>query len=306
MVICNKSLPTHNERSYEMDFIVVGKRWVFLLDEKSWRGKIVGNDEQWVRADGSSERSPLAKVDYVAKLLAGRIGWIFPPLESGGDFWLRGVLLSVSDELPIFPTELRDFYQREFKVLKELHNTGLVAEVETPFIWSDNFFIVPIVPLRGKPLSTYPLPETDDELSQELLLAAACFKGLDTIHSRGIIHRAIGPDTVYVLQGGQNPKIAFANFFAARMGANSIAASLEKLALVAEDPYASIDLAVGYEYATTVTDIFSLALVFLERIAGASTSTIRANVESDFTFPDIQHSCISIPHDITSELTTPL
>ena len=69
MVICNKSLPTHNERSYEMDFIVVGKRWVFLLDEKSWRGKIVGNDEQWVRADGSSERSPLAKVDYVANWL---------------------------------------------------------------------------------------------------------------------------------------------------------------------------------------------------------------------------------------------
>src|SRR5947208_8594886 len=108
---------------------------------------------------------------------------------------------------PISPTELRDFYQREFKVLKELHNTGLVSEVETPFIWSDNFFIVPIVPLKGKPLSTYPLPETDDELSQELLLASACFKGLDAIHSRGIIHRAIGPDTVYVLQGGQNLRV---------------------------------------------------------------------------------------------------
>ncbi len=35
MVICNKSLPTHNGRSFEMDFIVVGRRWIFLLDEKS-------------------------------------------------------------------------------------------------------------------------------------------------------------------------------------------------------------------------------------------------------------------------------
>ena len=38
-VICNKILPS-GDRSYEIDFIVVGRRWVFLLDEKSWRGKI--------------------------------------------------------------------------------------------------------------------------------------------------------------------------------------------------------------------------------------------------------------------------
>ena len=101
MVICNKSLPMLNGRSYELDFIVVGKRWVFLLDEKSWRGKIVGNDEQWVRADGSSERSPLAKVDYVAKVLAGRVSWSVPSLKNGGHFVRSGVLLSIADELPI-------------------------------------------------------------------------------------------------------------------------------------------------------------------------------------------------------------
>src|SRR5260221_12483983 len=102
MVICNKSLPMLNGRSYELDFIVVGKRWVFLLDEKSWRGKIVGNDEQWVRADGSSERSPLAKVDYVAKKLAGRISWIVPPLKSGGAFLCGGVFLSFLQVISIF------------------------------------------------------------------------------------------------------------------------------------------------------------------------------------------------------------
>ncbi|MEO8972631.1 MAG: nuclease-related domain-containing protein, partial [Ktedonobacteraceae bacterium] len=46
LVFCNKTLPLPGGRSFEMDFIVVGKRWVFLLDEKSWRGKIVGNEEQ--------------------------------------------------------------------------------------------------------------------------------------------------------------------------------------------------------------------------------------------------------------------
>lgn len=400
LVICNKTLSTSAIRSFEMDFIVVGKRWVFLLDEKSWRGKIVGNDEQWVRADGSSERSPLAKVDYVAKVLAGRVGWSVPSLKVGDHFVRSGVLLSAADEFPVIrdpraangifllkdvcqrllaldskdgnpqvghsrvaikkslvdlssrlmvperindvltveeattirpgvrlfratmdggdvrqlmvydlttdpvdPAGLRKFYQREFTVLKELHSTGIVAEVETPFIWSDNFFIVPIVPLKGQPLSTYALPETVEELSQELLLAAASFKGLDTIHSREVIHRAIGPDTVYVLQGGQNPKVAFTNFFAARMGTNSIAASLDKLALGAEDPYASLDLAVGYELATTTTDIFSLALVFLERIASVPISTIRANVESDIMFPDIAQRWSLVATAITNELT---
>ena len=400
LVICNKTLPLANGRSYEMDFIVVGKRWVFLLDEKSWSGKIIGNEEQWIRADSTSERSPLAKVDYVAKVLAGRLGWSVPPLKSGDHFVRSGILLSSAREFPIIrdpraahgiflleevcqhlqqldsksgnvdvgkfrdtikkslidlsnrlavpsrindiltveeaiairpgvrlfravmdggdarqlvvydltsdpisPDELRKFYQREFHILKELHDTGLVAEVETPFIWSDNFFIMPVVPLKGQSLSTYRLPETTEELAQELLLAATSFKSLDTIHSRNILHRAIGADTVYILQGGQSPKVAFSNFFAARMGTTSISFQLDKQGLVAEDPYASLDLAIGYEYATQATDIFSLALVFLERIAGIPISTIRANVASDITFPDIQQRWSFIPVEIANELT---
>src|SRR6266571_5205598 len=84
LVICNKILPTINGRSFEIDFIVVGKRWIFVLDEKSWRGKIRGTDEQWVRADGSAEHSPLSKADYVAKVLAGHLGWKIPALKNNG------------------------------------------------------------------------------------------------------------------------------------------------------------------------------------------------------------------------------
>jgi len=100
LVICNKTLPTSNGRSYEMDFVVVGRRWIFLLDEKSWRGKIRGNDEQWIRMDGSSERSPLAKVDYVAKVLAGHLNWQIPSLKGAGHFVRGGVLLSATDQPP--------------------------------------------------------------------------------------------------------------------------------------------------------------------------------------------------------------
>src|SRR6266566_6969416 len=400
LVICNKTLPTRNGRSHEMDFVVVGKLWVFLLDEKSWIGKIRGNDELWIRADDSSERSPLAKVDYVAKVLAGHLSWRVPALKGGGHFVRGGVLLSAADNLPqifdpraadgiflltdvcqhlqaldsyegnpyvgqvhnlvknalvnlsdrpAFPKRIDlytiddvilirpgvrlfhatmdggeprllmvydlgkdplaarenyEFYLREFKALQELRTTGLVAEVRDPSKWSDDFLIIPIVPLKGKPLSVYPHPETREELAQEMLLAAASFKGLDVIHIKKILHRAIGPDTVYVLQGGQTPKIAFTNFFAARIGTTTIAAPLDKLALAMEDPYASIEVAIGYEYATPATDIFSLALVFLERIAGVPIATIRASMESNITFPDIQQRWSSIPGEVTSELAT--
>ncbi len=135
-----------------------------------------------------------------------------------------------------------------------------------------------------------------------MFLAAASFRALENIHSHNILHRAIGADTVYILQGGQNPKVAFTNFYAARMGTTSIASRLDKQGLIMEDPYASLDLAIGYEYASPATDTFSLALVFLERIAGIPISAIRANIESDISFPDIQKRWSFIPVAIADEL----
>ncbi len=72
-VITNKVLPTTNDRSFEIDFIVVGRQMVFVIDEKAWRGKIHGTDYHWVRSDGASQKSPLNKVDYVAKVVAGHL-----------------------------------------------------------------------------------------------------------------------------------------------------------------------------------------------------------------------------------------
>ncbi len=398
IVICNKMLPK-GDRSYEIDFIVIGNRWVFLLDEKSWSGKILGNDQLWIRADGFSMRSPLAKADYIAKVLAGHIGWKVTTLKESGYFVRGGVLLSATEQLPqihdsrasngIFlvgnvcerlqlvdsqggnplvgqwhsqiskalvdlsnrpqvpdriesliindavairpgvrlfnakidgnsdktlqlmvydltkdPLDskaLYDFYMQECLALQKLSPTGLVPMVNIPFRWSDDFLVLPIMPPSGKPLSVYPLPETREEFVQELLLAAACFKTLDQIHAHNVLHRAIGPDIIYI-QGIQPPKVVLTNFYAARVGTNSIAPSLD--ALTIEDPYAALDLAIGYGYATTETDTFSLALVFLERLSGLSLSSIRANVESDVIFPQQQRWVSFLSAELSSELST--
>lgn len=398
VVICNKMLPK-GDRSYEIDFIVIGNRWVFLLDEKSWRGKILGNDQLWVRADGFSMRSPLAKADYVTKVLAGHIGWKVTPLKDSGYFVRGGVLLSATEQFPqvhdsragngIFllgnvcerlqsvdsqggnplvgqlrsqiskalvdlsnrpqvPSRIEsltiddavtirpgvrlfnarmdgnsdktlqlmvydltkdphdsqalyDFYIRECTALRKLDATGLVPSVNVPFRWSEDFLILPIMPPSGKPLSVYPLPETREEFVQELLLTAACFKALDQIHAHDVLHRAIGPEAIYV-QSIQPPKIVFTNFYAARVGTNSIAPSLDALSI--EDPYAALDLAIGYGYATTETDTFSLMLVILERLSGVSLSNIRANVESNVIFPQQQRWASFPSAELASELST--
>lgn len=396
VVICNKILPS-GDRSYEIDFIVIGKRWVFLLDEKSWKGKIHGNDQLWVRGDGFSLPSPLAKADYVAKILASHLGWKVTPLKANGHFVRGGVLLSAAEHLPqihdsranngiyllhnvcerlraldsqdgtplvgqfqvhiqkalvdlsyrpqiparidsviiddavtlrpgvrlfsgrfdgssdkaiqlmvydltkdpLNAQTLYDFYMRECKALQKLGATGLVPTVNLPYKWSEDFLVLPILPSRGKPLSVYPLPETREEFVQELVLTAACFAGLDQIHSQGVLHRAIGPGTICVQSA---EKIVFTHFYAARVGDASIALALDALSL--EDPYAALDLALGYGYATSDTDTFSLALVFLERLSGVALSTMRANVESALIFPQQQRWTAFLSAELASDLSS--
>ena len=87
------------------------------------------------------------------------------------------------------------------------------------------------------------------------------------------------------------------------LGTNSIAAPLAKLALAAEDPYTSFDLAIGYEYATPTTDIFSLALIPLNVHRSVPITAIRASIESDISFPDLQQRWSLLPIAITSEFT---
>ncbi len=101
IVICNKVLPTANGRTFEIDCIVIGRRHVFLLDEKSWSGPIRGNDQLWVRADGASVSSPLNKVTYLAGILADYLRIRVPALShERGHFVHAGVLLSLSDRVP--------------------------------------------------------------------------------------------------------------------------------------------------------------------------------------------------------------
>ena len=202
---------------------------------------------------------------------------------------------------PVHANDLAEFYKQEYRAIKKLSATGLAPDVQNPFIWSEDYLVVTITPPTGKSLKAVPLPETRDEFLLELQLASACFKALDQIHSHGVIHRALGPDTIYV-QNRQPPKVMFTNFYAARLSTATIAPSLDALSI--EDPYASMDVAIGYEYASAQTDTFSLALILLERLSGVSISKIRPTVEDKLSFPDQPRWSSFLPNHLSKELAS--
>lgn len=99
VVICNKMLATHG-RTSEIDFIIIGRRLVFMLDEKSWVGNITGTDQFWIFPNGRSTNSPLNKVDYVVRPLAGHLRAKVPSLPRTGYLVHAGVLLTAAQQLP--------------------------------------------------------------------------------------------------------------------------------------------------------------------------------------------------------------
>lgn len=395
VIIANKILPASQGRSFEIDFIVIGEHLVFVIDEKSWLGRIHGSDQIWVRQDGSSERSPLAKSDYVARIVAGRLRDGVPfrppitthfvegrvllsraeerpslrdPRASEGVLMLRDavtqltksdasagdpqiqvqreaitrVLYDLSDRpkvpkaidlyridegtpapygsyvyrathpeagprtLSVYKiagadADAREFYLREFRALKRLRRTGVVPEVMDSFSWSDDYLVVPTDLPDGVSLKAEPRTTGARGGLRELQIASAAFRALALVHAEGIIHRALGPESVYV-RDGEAPSIMFTGFFAAREGGHTIAPKLDELHIA--DPYAAPEIALGYEFAETGSDSYALALIFLERLSGVPVARLvqtEGNLQR-VEVPTADADWPSLPTDVLSGL----
>ncbi len=104
-VICNKTF-VRNKRSWEIDDIIVGHRHVFVVDVKSIRGIIAGDEETWVLPNGESTPSPLSKVDQLARMVAGYLKEGLPRREGVAGHFVTGLILLTED------TDLRIVDQR--------------------------------------------------------------------------------------------------------------------------------------------------------------------------------------------------
>jgi len=96
LIICNKCFVSPRGEQFEVDFIIVGRHGLFVADEKSIRGEVRGNENEWILASGEVRRNPLNKLHYVAGRIAGFVREAFPGIEAeiSGHFVTAVVLLS--------------------------------------------------------------------------------------------------------------------------------------------------------------------------------------------------------------------
>ena len=69
-IFCNKQLVTPRGRSYEIDFVVLGKHGVYIIEEKGLHGSIQGTSDVWILESGDAIPSPFIQADYAAKITA--------------------------------------------------------------------------------------------------------------------------------------------------------------------------------------------------------------------------------------------
>ena len=124
LVICNKEMVLPSGRSYEIDFIIVGAHKVFVVDEKSWRGPIYGNENVWVLRNSEPRQTPFQKLGHIARQMAGSLRSQVPYLRNlaaGVHFVHEAVLLSAADlEFRVHDPRCHDHVIRLAEATEEL------------------------------------------------------------------------------------------------------------------------------------------------------------------------------------------
>ena len=188
----------------------------------------------------------------------------------------------------------KDIIYRDYHALARLADTGLAPSVDSPFLWSDDQFIVipqhtPALP-SWRLLTASALPDAPAALSVQnrLELGVTLLDGLAILHKNGILHRNLTPDNVFVKAVSENAdweeyQIIFSDFDFARLpDMSSIALRVGDL--LAESPYAAPEVARGLQPATSATDLYAVGVMLAELFSGQNAPTMR-DANSAFPVP---------------------
>lgn len=108
-VYTNVELPTGRPgQTYEHDAIVIAPHGVFTVELKSWGGQIQGNRDRWTLSDGHRVQSPIALVNYKAKILKSQLRSRRSDLDSV--LHVQGLIfLSAGNAAPTITPDYADF-----------------------------------------------------------------------------------------------------------------------------------------------------------------------------------------------------
>ncbi|MGI8477282.1 MAG: protein kinase domain-containing protein, partial [Thermomicrobiales bacterium] len=131
---------------------------------------------------------------------------------------------------------------------------------------------------------------------REVERAAAVFHALARVHQGGVVHRAINPSNVVIDDPAPPrrsdrtvgaPKAMIGGFVAAHVDLTAtIAAELDAAGF--DDPYAAAEIVrlQSYGYADATSDVYSLALVTLPRLANLNLAAIKRAMADDGALPE--------------------
>ncbi len=181
------------------------------------------------------------------------------------------------DESAPHVAEARVRFTREAEILQGLLHANIVTFYEigeedgTPFLAMEY--------LEGKPIGAYagrPFPET-----LPLLIQAA--NGMEYLASRGIVHRDLSPDNVFVVESGGEKTVKLLDFGIAKLfesaGSESLTATglfLGKVAYGSPEQLGSLGQGAPLDWRS---DVYSLGIILYQVLAGRRPFEGRAPVE---------------------------
>lgn len=132
VLICNKQIQQGNY-SRETDFICIGKRTVFVIEEKGWSGLIQGTENGWL-VHGELRKSPINQCEMSAKMLAGVLKNRNHRLNEYGSTLVIGIVImsGASAQLNISDSRVKMRVFLKADAVREL--TRLDRERETPIL----------------------------------------------------------------------------------------------------------------------------------------------------------------------------
>ena len=200
--------------------------------------------------------------------------------------------LYVYENEPAGPGRLDATVDHHLSALHMLQASGIVPAVGEAFLSGDGEYrVVPVALPRGTAIGAVFRPASEDAAIREIEIAAAAFAALSAVHDKQIVHRAIAPDAVYVRDDNppapnarevSPPGIMLDRFVAAHLDQNETIAHRLDAESAFDDPYAAPEIVrmQSYAFANPTSDVYSLALVTLERLTNLNVRELRLALEA--------------------------
>ena len=180
----------------------------------------------------------------------------------------RGIALKVlKRELSSDPQIVKRFL-REVQVVSVLRhpNTIMVYDFgQTP----ENLLYIAMELLEGRELSNFLSDQGALSVMQALEIASQVCGSLSEAHEKGVVHRDLKPDNIYLAKLGGQDVVKVLDFGIAKLDTGNEQTQLTRSGLtVGTPPYMSPEQAEGRREITAASDLYSLGCIMYECLTG--------------------------------------